>query len=101
MTRRRSGEREGLSRWKAARRIIGICTLAGIGMIASTRAEDLTGRVILSEQSFSSDGIENQFFDQLYELRFTRQVTDPFTYLLFFRGEQANGHSTVEGETNA
>jgi hypothetical protein len=101
MTPRHSGEREGLSRRKAATRILGIVLLVGFAMTPRLRAEDFTGRVILSDQLFSSGDVENRFFDQLYEFRFGRQVTDPFSYLLFFRGEQSNGHSTVADETSA
>ncbi|HET7453839.1 MAG TPA: discoidin domain-containing protein [Thermoanaerobaculia bacterium] len=64
-------------------------------------AEDFSGRAILSDQSFSSGDVENRFFDQLYELRFDRRVSDPFSYLAFFRGERSDGHSTVADETSA
>jgi len=74
--------------------------LASIAMTVRAGADDFTGRVILSEQDFSSGDVSNRFFDQLYELRFARQVTDPFAYLLFFRGEQSNGHSTVLDDAN-
>jgi hypothetical protein len=101
MTAGRSGEREGLSRRRAAHRLFGLALAAGLAMIGRADAEDFTGRAILSDQIFSSGDLENHFFDQLYELRFTRQVTDPFSYLLFLRGERSDGHSTVAGETNA
>lgn len=100
MTPRRSGERERLSRKNAGGRFFA-ALLAGLAMTASARAEDFTGRVILSDQSFSSGDVDSRFFDQLYELRFGRQVTDPLNYLLFFRGEQSNGRSTIPDETGA
>ncbi|HET9794231.1 MAG TPA: discoidin domain-containing protein, partial [Thermoanaerobaculia bacterium] len=73
-----------------------------IGLIGSGRggAEDFSGRAILSDQTYSSGDIGTDVFDQIYELRFGRRVSDPFTYLLFFRGEQSNGHSTVADETS-
>jgi hypothetical protein len=101
MTARISGEREDVPRASTARRLLGLVALAGLVVTAPARAEDFAGRVILSDQSFSSGDLENRFFDQLYELRFGRQVTDPFAYLLFFRGERSDGHSTTPDASGA
>ena len=101
MTPRRSDEREGLSRGKAGRRLLGVVILAAAGAMSGlAAAEDFSGRAILSDQSFTTGDVSSRVFDQLYEMRFGRQVTDPFTYLLFFRGEQSNGHSTVADQTS-
>src|SRR5512135_1261855 len=101
MTPRRFDEREGLSRGKAGRRLLGVVVLAAAAAMSGlAAAEDFSGRAILSDQSFTTGDVSSRVFDQLYEMRFGRQVTDPFTYLLFFRGEQSNGHSTVADQTS-
>ena len=64
-------------------------------------AQDFSGRAILSDQSFSTRDLSTNEFDQLYELRFGRQVTEPFSYLLFFRGEESDGHSTIGSDTSS
>ncbi len=86
----------------AGRRLLGAALLAGlVSMSARAGAEDFSGRAIVSEQDFSSGDISTRAFDQLYELRFERRVIDPFSYLLFFRGEQADGHSTIGSDTSS
>ena len=97
MTRRRPGERKG-----GARCLLGAAFLAGwAAMIGVAAAEDLSGRAILSQQNFTTGDLSTRVFDQLYELRFARRVIDPFAYLVFFRGEQSDGHSTIAGDTRS
>jgi hypothetical protein len=100
MTPWRPDER-GISRRRAKRRLAGCALAAGLAVISPAAADDFSGRAILSEQEFSSGDIDTSVFDQLYELRFGRQISDPFNYLLFFRGEQSNGNSTVADHTSA
>lgn len=99
MTRRRPGERIGNTRGTA--RIAAIVLFAGLQAMNAKAQQDLTGRAILSDQNYTSGDLATSAFDQLYELRFRRQVTEPLSYLLFFRAEQSTGHSTIASDSTS
>jgi hypothetical protein len=60
---------------------------------AAAGAEDLTGRAILSYQTFDNGGLRSDGVHQLYDLRFERAVTDPIRLRLSLRAERDNGGS--------
>jgi len=97
MTRRRPDERNGNTRKTA--RCLGAALMGLVAM--SANAQGLSGRVILSDQNYSTDDLSSRLFDQLYEMRFARSVSDRISYLLFFRGEESDGHSKVGTESSS
>jgi hypothetical protein len=56
-------------------------------------ADDLTGRAILSYQTFDNGGLYSDGLHQLYDLRLERALTDPIRLRLSVRAERDNGGS--------
>jgi hypothetical protein len=73
------------------------CLLAGTAapnaLAPSAAAGDLTGRAILSYQTFDSGLFASDGFHQTYDLRFERAITDPFRVRLSLRAERDSGGS--------
>ncbi|HVO09257.1 MAG TPA: hypothetical protein VMX54_00775 [Vicinamibacteria bacterium] len=58
---------------------------------AAAAAGDLSGRAILSYQTYDAPEYDSDGFNQLYELRLERQITQPFRLRLSVRAEDARG----------
>ena len=68
-----------------------VLLLAGVGVAAG--AGDLSGRAILSYQTYDSPAYLSDDFNQLYELRLERQITQPFRLRLSLRAEDSRGNT--------
>src|SRR5512143_2837476 len=59
--------------------------------------QDLSGRAIVSWQTLEADPLSSSGLRQTYDARLERALTDTFRFRLSFRGEGADGTSSLDG----
>lgn len=76
-------------------RLLGLVLTAASLAAPVARAKDLSGRVILSFDSYGTERLSTSGFRQLYDLRLEKRLTDPFFLRLSFRGERTDTSSEL------
>jgi hypothetical protein len=76
-------------------RILAIALLLGVGgATARAQQHDLGADAILSYRFFGTEGSSSNGFNQIYDVSYQRQLSDPLHIRLFFRGEGNNANQT-------
>lgn len=76
-------------------RILAIAILLGVSASVARAQQDLGADAILSYRFFSTDGTSANGFNQIYDVSYQRQLSDPLRIQLFFRGEGNNATQTM------